>query len=314
MVKPKLVVPPSAILAPPNALMITGGATTVIAALEVLPVPPLVELTCTLLFFTPDVVPVMFTEMVQEEPGAREAPVKLTLEDPSAAVAVPLQVLLRSPGVATTKPLGRLSVKAVPFRVKLALVLLRVNVRLVVPFNGIVAAPKTFATVGGLMTVRFAEEVLPLPASVESIVTLLLYKPSGLALTSTLIVQAPTGRAALLKLMVPVPAVAVTVPPQAFTTLGVAATTMPAGSVSVKLESIVTTFGLFSEKVMVLGAFTATVVGLKLLVMEGGCSTIMLAVTVAWSTTASALPPPATPPALNVAVAWAFASRASGWA
>src|SRR2546427_2312651 len=272
MVKPKLVVPPSAILPPPNALMITGGATTVIAALEVLPVPPLVELTCTLLFFTPDVVPVMFTEMVQEEPGAREAPVKLTLEDPSAAVAVPLQVLLRSPGVATTKPLGRLSVKAVPFRVRLALVLLRVNVRLVVPFNGIVAAPKAFAMVGGLMIVRFAEEVLPLPASVESMVTLLPRTPSVVPFTSTLIVQGlpDTGKAAFKKLILDAPATAVTDPPQPLTTFGVAATTMLAGSVSVKLALIVTTFGLLIEKVIVLVAFTATVVGLKFLVMEGG--------------------------------------------
>ena len=37
---------------------------------------------------------------------------KLTDEEPSAAVAVPVQVLLRFPGVATTKPSGKLSVKA----------------------------------------------------------------------------------------------------------------------------------------------------------------------------------------------------------
>ena len=43
-------------LAAPNALMMTGGATTVMEALEVLPVPPSVEVTCTLLFFTPAVV------------------------------------------------------------------------------------------------------------------------------------------------------------------------------------------------------------------------------------------------------------------
>ena len=38
-----------------------------------------------------------------------------------------------------------------------------------VPFSGIVAAPNALAMVGGLMTVMFAEEVLPLPASVERI-------------------------------------------------------------------------------------------------------------------------------------------------
>ena len=45
--------------------MIIGGATTVIDALEVLPVPPSVEVTCTLLFFTFAVVPWTFTETVQ---------------------------------------------------------------------------------------------------------------------------------------------------------------------------------------------------------------------------------------------------------
>ena len=49
----------------------------------------------------------------------------------------------------------------------------RVNVRLVVPFSGMVAAPNAFAIVGGLMTVMLAEDVLPLPASVERIWTLL---------------------------------------------------------------------------------------------------------------------------------------------
>src|SRR5262249_4643197 len=57
MVKVKLVEPFSGIEAAPKALMITGGATTVIEAFAVLPVPPSVEVTCTLLFFTPAVVP-----------------------------------------------------------------------------------------------------------------------------------------------------------------------------------------------------------------------------------------------------------------
>jgi len=53
----KLVVPFSGILAAPNALMLTGGDTTVIDALVVLPVPPSIEVICVLLFFTPAVVP-----------------------------------------------------------------------------------------------------------------------------------------------------------------------------------------------------------------------------------------------------------------
>ena len=82
-------------LAAPNALIITGGATTVIDALEVLPVQPLAEVTWVLLFFTPPVVPVTFTETVQEAAGKRVAALRLTEEDPLTAVAVPEQPLHR---------------------------------------------------------------------------------------------------------------------------------------------------------------------------------------------------------------------------
>ena len=109
---------------------------------------------------------------MHDAPGARLAPVSDTDDDPSAAVAVPPQVLVRFPGVATIRPLGRESVNATPLSVRLAFVLVRVNVRLVVPLSGMVAAPKTLAILGGLITVRLAEEVFPLPASVESMVTL----------------------------------------------------------------------------------------------------------------------------------------------
>jgi len=57
MLKVTVVVPFSGTLAAPNALAIVGGATTVMDALEVLPVPATVSETVTLLFFTPAVVP-----------------------------------------------------------------------------------------------------------------------------------------------------------------------------------------------------------------------------------------------------------------
>ena len=53
MVKVRLVEPFSGMLAAPNALMITGGEVTVMEALDVLPGPPSVDVTWTLLFFTP---------------------------------------------------------------------------------------------------------------------------------------------------------------------------------------------------------------------------------------------------------------------
>jgi hypothetical protein len=170
-------------------LVTVGGATTVTVAFDVLPVPPLVEVTTTLLFFTPAVVPVTFAETVHEEPGAKVAPDKLIEPGGGPGMggrpgltmelsAVPLQVLAKLLGVATTSPAGSRSLKATPVKVRPALVLVRIKVKLVVPLSGMVAAPKAFAMVGGLMTVRLAEEVLPLPASEESMVTLLVKAPS----------------------------------------------------------------------------------------------------------------------------------------
>jgi hypothetical protein len=163
-------------LAAPNALEITGGLATVMEAFEVLPVPPLVELTVTLLFFTPALVPCTFTETVQDAPAARVAAERLTEEDPAAAVAVPPHVLFKVGVVATTKPAGKLSVKAVPARLEAVLLFVIVKLKLVLPFNGSVAAPKTFVIEGGLITVRVADEVdeAPVPAAAELIVTMLL--------------------------------------------------------------------------------------------------------------------------------------------
>ena len=176
MVKLRLVEPFSGIEAAPNDLMMTGGPTTVMLALEVLPVPPFVELTVTLLFLTPAVVPCTLTETVQLAPAASVAALKLTEEDPATAVAVPLQVVLMPLGVATTRPAGRLSVNAMPFNTEFTLLLVMVKVRLVVPFNGTVAAPNALVIEGGSMTVSVAEEVesAPVPAVVELIVTVLL--------------------------------------------------------------------------------------------------------------------------------------------
>src|SRR5882672_8025563 len=119
MVKVKLVEPLSGMLAAPNALMMTGGATTVTLALDVLPVPPSVEVTCTLLFFTPAVVPCTFREIVHDAAGARVAPERLTELEPATAVAVPLHVLVNPLGVATIRPEGSVSVNATPFSVRL---------------------------------------------------------------------------------------------------------------------------------------------------------------------------------------------------
>ncbi|PYX89836.1 MAG: hypothetical protein DMG67_14145, partial [Acidobacteria bacterium] len=69
-----------------------GGATTVMEAFEVLPVPPSVEVTWTLLFFTPVVVPCTSTETVHDALAAKLPLDKLTEDEPPTAVAVPPQV------------------------------------------------------------------------------------------------------------------------------------------------------------------------------------------------------------------------------
>jgi len=121
IVKLRLVDPFSGMLAAPKAFAIVGGPTTVMEALDVLPVPPSVEVTWTLLFFTPAVVPCTLTETVQLALAARVPAERLMLPDPATAVAVPPQVLFRPDGVATTNPAGRLSVKAMPFSVTFVL-------------------------------------------------------------------------------------------------------------------------------------------------------------------------------------------------
>src|SRR5438270_9467627 len=147
--------------------MMIGGATTVMEAFDVLPVPPSVEVTWTLLFFTPAVVPCTLTDTVQLALAASVPPERLTLPDPATAVAVPPQVLFSAFGVATTRPAGRLSVKAIPFSVTAVFGLLIVNVSEVVPFSGMLAAPNALVMDGGEATVKLAEAVLPVPPLVE---------------------------------------------------------------------------------------------------------------------------------------------------
>src|SRR5205807_3974387 len=290
IVNVKLVVPFSGMLTVPKALLMVGGATTVREVLEVLPVPATVSVTVTLLGANPATVPCTFTEIVHDAPAAKLAPVKETTPEPATAVGVVLQVLLKPLGVATTSvpgaAFGKVSVNEIPFSMETALLfgLVMVNVRLVAPFSGIVEAPKALLIVGGLMTLRLglAEAVLPLPASVESMVTLLGLIPSVVPVTLTVIVQGtlPLGKAGLAKLMLEEPATAVTVPPQPFTMVGLGATTKPVTVApevrsSVKLESIVTTLPLVMVKVMVLIPPTLIVVGLKLLAITGGWRTTM---------------------------------------
>ena len=109
--------------------------------------------------------------------------------------------------------------------------------------------PKALLIAGALTTVRVADAGAPLPAAVELIVTLLMYELSVAETTLTLIEHEPVASEALVKLIVAVPAVAVTVPPQVFDRPFGDATTSPAGSVSVKLASMLAELGLVILKV-----------------------------------------------------------------
>jgi hypothetical protein len=159
IVKLKVVVPTTPMAAAPNALMMVGGATaggvvsTVREVVEVFPVPPFVDVTVTLLPFTPAVVPVTLTEKVQEAPAAKVAPERATLPEPATAVIVPPPQLPARPslGVDTTRPAASVSVKATPVSGTAAFGLLIVKLKVVVPPTPMAAAPNFLMMVGEAM-------------------------------------------------------------------------------------------------------------------------------------------------------------------
>jgi hypothetical protein len=236
MVKLNDVLAPTVMLAAPNAFEIVGGATTVMLALDVLLVAPPVVLAVTLLFLTPAVVPCTLAETVQLAPGPSVPADKLMEEDPAVAAAVPPQVLLRLGVGATTRPAGSESVNARPLKVVVVFELAMVNVRVVVPFRGMEAAPNALVIDGELMAETVAEAVPPVPPSVEVTGPVVLFlSPPVVAVTFTLKVQdALAARVAPVREIEPEPAVAVIVPPpqDPVRPFGVE-TTRPAGNVSV---------------------------------------------------------------------------------
>src|ERR1700722_290881 len=284
MVKLNEVEPFNGMLAAPKALVMTGALVAVTEAFEVFPVPPLAEVTCTLLFFTPPVTAVTFREKVQELPLAKVAPARMIDEDPAAAVIVPApQEPANALGVDTTKPAGRLSVNAKPVSATaFATGLLIVKLSEVEPFNGSVAAPNVLVIAGGLATVTLAVAVLPVPPFVELTAPVVFVKfPDAVPVTFTVRVQFP-----LAATVPPVsetlaePATAVAVPPQVLVSpLGVA-TTNPAGNVSENATPVSATAlaaGFVIVKVSEVVALRATAVGLNTLAIDGGATTARLA-------------------------------------
>ena len=139
-------------------LLMEGGATTVIEALAVFPVPPFVEVTApVVLFFTPAVDPVTVTSKVQLLLEAIAPPLK-TIVSGAVTVSVPPHCV--EDELVTVSPAGKVSVNATPPRMVPVFELVIVKLKVVVPFNGIVAAPKDLLMEGGATTVTVFEPVL----------------------------------------------------------------------------------------------------------------------------------------------------------
>ena len=253
----KVVPPFNGILAAPNALVIEGGARTVILADAVAPVPPSTDTTALVVLVTvPVVALVMFTANVQALLSANVAPDKLTLFDPGVAIMLPaVHAPVKPFGFATVTPAGNVSVNPTPVRpTGFTAGFVTVKLRVVVPFNGIVAAPNVFARPGGITTPSEAT-LLPAPAAVsfaEINPVLVDCVPAARPVTFTENVQKPLPvSVAPDKLMRFVPPVAVIVPaPQVPVRPLEADITSPGGSVSLNPipVSVSFVFGLLMVK------------------------------------------------------------------
>jgi hypothetical protein len=234
MLNVRLVVPFSGILAAPNILLITGGATTVIDALAVPPVPPLAADTFPVkLFLTPAVVPVTVTlnEQVVLVPIA---PPESVIMLGAVVVRVPPPHTAELP-LGTVRPAGNVSVNATPVNAVVVFGFVIVKLSTLVPFSGIADASKPFMIDGGPTTVRVAVLlVAPVPLSVELIVPVVLFQtPVVEPVTVTLNMQFPlAARAPPLKLIRFGDVVETMPPPQAAVGPEVG-TVIPAGRVSV---------------------------------------------------------------------------------
>jgi hypothetical protein len=140
-----------------------------IEAEAVPPVPPSVEVTFpVVLFCVPAAIPVTFTEKLQKLLAAIVPPLRLITFVPAVAVIVPAPQDPVNPfGVEITRPAGRVSLKATPVIAVVVLLFWMVKLKLVEPFNGMLAAPKALIMTGAPTTVIDALDVFPVPPSVE---------------------------------------------------------------------------------------------------------------------------------------------------
>jgi hypothetical protein len=281
-VKVKVVVPFRGTVAAPNALAIIGGARTVRATvLLVAPVPVSFALTGPLVLFrTPAAAPVTVTLIVQLPPAAIDPPVSVIVLPP-LVVRVPPPHVAELP-LATVRPAGKTSVNVTPVIPSEALVLVMVNVRLVVPPSGIVAAPKALLIVGGVATVSVAVLLpIPVPPLVDVTAPVVLFlTPPVAPVTVTLNVQVPPAAMVAPDSVIVLGFVVVSVPPH-----GVelpVATVNPAGRLSVNPTPVNPTveFGFVIVKLRLVVPPTGIFAAPNDLAIVGGASTVIEAVAV----------------------------------
>src|SRR5215471_12049432 len=222
-----------------------GGFATVRLAVAMFPVPPFVDETAPeVLVYCPDTPEVTFTTSVQELFTATLPPVRLMLVLPDVADAVPPQLLVKPFGVATTNPVGSVSLNATPlFATVFATGLVIVNVSVLVPFSGIELGLNALAIDGGPTTVSVSLAVAPVPPLVELTAPEVLVKaPAAVPVTLTTTVQELfTAMLPPVRLMLDPPAVAEAVPPQLLVSPFGVATATPAGSVSLNATPLCAT-------------------------------------------------------------------------
>jgi len=206
----------------------------------------------------------------------------LNVITPVALVVVkvpPHTVVLES---ATVTPAGSVSVNPTPVSATVEFGLVIVKVRVLVPFTGMFVGLNDLAIEGGATTVIVADAVLPCAVSFEVTFPLVLFfTPAVVPFTSTFTVQVPLAAIEPpLKVSVVSPAAGVKVPVQVLLAFGVAATSSPAGKLSVNATPVraVVVFGLVMVNVSVAVPPSGIVAALKDLLICTGPITVNVAV------------------------------------
>ena len=247
-------------------------------AVEVFPVPPLVEETVTLFDFVPALVLVTVTVTVQLPPTAMLAPIRLALGPFAAAVTVPPVQVVEAFGVAAfCKPVGYVSVNVTPVNATVfAAGFVIVNVSVLVPLTAIELGENDLTIEGGAITVVEALAVFPVPPLVEvTEPVMLFFVPALEAVTVTLKLHVPPPAiVAPLNEITPVAAVVVKVPPHCV--MEESAIVKPEGRVSEKATpvSAVVAFGFVIVKLNVVVPPIVRLDAPNDLLIEGDATTV----------------------------------------